>query len=598
MKMSSLSGENASRTRSGWLIGLIGIVDVGLKFLVLDEGRYWPGISASYDMMNVFGAVFGAGAANTGNPLASVAGVDDARDRLRFAVAHGFLTGDAVKYTQDGVSISTDMNAAGTYFVRRLDDYTIKLYTTRNEALAAGAFADDLFLPSLAVNSATDRITDLLAEQGERLQARLATQREETALRLAELGAGVAQGQERLRSELLAETLRTLSEHARADRELLQSGLQAASAQLTHGIEGLGRTVGERLDAIGGHVNQRLDEGFRKTNETFVNVMARLATIDEAQKKIGDLTTNVVSLQELLGDKRARGAFGEVQLEALVRNALPPDAFDFQYTLPNSTRADCVLRLPAPTGLVVVDSKFPLENYHRMFAADQGDADRRTAQAAFRADVKKHVDAIASKYILPGVTSDGAVMFVPAEAVFAEIHAYHPEVVSHALAKRVWIVSPTTLMAVLNTARAVLEDSVASTKALMGAKDVQELISLQTSLAQPMVEKAVAYSRSIYEIASQTQEEVSKLFEAQVAEANKTFAAALDKAAKSAPAGSDVAVAAVKSAIAAANSAYDSVTKAAKQVAEIAEANVAAATSATVKAVSTSAPAKSSKKAA
>ena len=309
-----------------------------------------------------------------------------------------------------------------------------------------------------ATSAATDRITDLLAEQGERLQARLATQREETALRLAELGAGVAQGQERLRSELLAETLRTLSEHARADRELLQSGLQAASAQLTHGIEGLGRTVGERLDAIGGHVNQRLDEGFRKTNETFVNVMARLATIDEAQKKIGDLTTNVVSLQELLGDKRARGAFGEVQLEALVRNALPPDAFDFQYTLPNSTRADCVLRLPAPTGLVVVDSKFPLENYHRMFAADQGDADRRTAQAAFRADVKKHVDAIASKYILPGVTSDGAVMFVPAEAVFAEIHAYHPEVVTHALAKRVWIVSPTTLMAVLNTARAVLKD--------------------------------------------------------------------------------------------------------------------------------------------
>ena len=141
----------------------------------------------------------------------------------------------------------------------------------------------------------------------------------------------------------------------------------------------------------------------------------------------------------------------------------------------------------------------------------------------------------------------------------------------------------------LNTARAVLEDSVASAKALMAAKDVQELLALQTSLAQPVVEKAVAYSRSVYEIASQTQEEVSKMFETQVAEANKTFAAALGKAAKSAPAGSDVAVAAVKSAIAAANSAYDSVTKAAKQVAEIAEANVAAATNAPVKAVSTTA---------
>jgi DNA recombination protein RmuC len=128
-----------------------------------------------------------------------------------------------------------------------------------------------------------------------------------------------------------AETLKTLSEHARADRELLQSGLKSASEQLTHSIEAMNRTVGERLEAITGHVNQRLDEGFRKTNETFTSVMARLATIDEAQKKIGDLTTNVVSLQELLGDKRARGAFGEVQLEALVRNALPPEAFDFQY---------------------------------------------------------------------------------------------------------------------------------------------------------------------------------------------------------------------------------------------------------------------------
>ncbi|HRP76486.1 MAG TPA: phasin family protein [Rhodocyclaceae bacterium] len=139
----------------------------------------------------------------------------------------------------------------------------------------------------------------------------------------------------------------------------------------------------------------------------------------------------------------------------------------------------------------------------------------------------------------------------------------------------------------LNTARSVLEDAIANTKTLLGAKDVQELLSLQTALAQPLVEKAVAYNRSVYEITTQSQEEVSKLVEAQMADINKNVAAALDKAAKSAPAGSDVAVAAVKSAIAAANSAYDSVSKAAKQVAEIAEANVAAATNATVKAVST-----------
>jgi DNA recombination protein RmuC len=214
----------------------------------------------------------------------------------------------------------------------------------------------------------------------------------------------------------------------------------------------------ERLNEIGGRVNERLDEGFKKTNETFVNVMTRLATIDEAQKKIENLTGSVVSLQELLGDKRARGAFGEVQLEALVRNVLPASAFEMQATLSNGTRADCVLNLPAPTGKVAVDSKFPLENFHGMLDPEASEVERAAAQRQFRLDVRRHVDAIAGKYIIAGETSDGAVMFVPAEAVFAEIHAHHPQVVDHAIAKRVWIVSPTTLMAVLNTARAVLKD--------------------------------------------------------------------------------------------------------------------------------------------
>ena len=222
---------------------------------------------------------------------------------------------------------------------------------------------------------------------------------------------------------------------------------------LTRQADRLDAKLDQRLDQMSHRVNERLDEGFRKTNETFVGVMQRLATIDEAQKKIETLTGSVVSLQELLGDKRSRGAFGEVQLEALVRNVLPPAAFEMQYTLTSGARADCALRLPAPTGLVCVDSKFPLENYRRMIEGDGAEA-----RKAFRADVKRHVDAIATKYIIENETSDGAVMFVPAEAVFAEIHAYHAEVVEYANAKRVWIVSPTTLMAVLNTARAVLKD--------------------------------------------------------------------------------------------------------------------------------------------
>ncbi|WP_454436934.1 DNA recombination protein RmuC [Thauera mechernichensis] len=283
-------------------------------------------------------------------------------------------------------------------------------------------------------------LSEVLAEQ---LEQRLGAQHREI---LRDLHEGLARQTDRI------------GEHARADRELLQRGLTAASMQLSRGMQALTQSVNGRLDTLSGQVSQRLDEGFRKTNETFASVMARLATIDEAQKKIDGLTTNVVSLQALLGDKRARGAFGEVQLEALVQNILPPDAFAFQAALPNGSRVDCLLSLPAPTGDVAVDAKFPLENYQRMFDADAGGLERRAAQTAFRADVRRHIDAIADKYILPGVTSDGAVMFLPAEAVFAEIHAYHPELVAHAQQRRVWIVSPTTLMAVLNTARAVLKD--------------------------------------------------------------------------------------------------------------------------------------------
>jgi DNA recombination protein RmuC len=267
---------------------------------------------------------------------------------------------------------------------------------------------------------------------------------------LTDLHGGLAQQSDRLNTRL--------SEELNQTRETLHRLQLSLAASLGESTDKLNARIDQRLEQISGRVNERLEEGFKKTNETFVNVMQRLATIDEAQKKIDTLTGSVVSLQELLGDKRSRGAFGEVQLEALVRNVLPNQAFETQYTLSNGMRVDCVLKLPAPTGLVCVDSKFPLENYRLMLDSKANEADRAIAQKAFRTDVKKHVDAIASKYIIDNETSDGAVMFVPAEAVFAEIHAYHAEVVDYAIGKRVWIVSPTTLMAVLNTARAVLKD--------------------------------------------------------------------------------------------------------------------------------------------
>ena len=286
----------------------------------------------------------------------------------------------------------------------------------------------------------------------------LAQTREGMLRQLAEMALAAQQQQDGLRSELLARLMQTLSEQSRAEQELIQTTMRNTTELLTQSVAALSATVESRLQDIGGKVNERLEEGFKKTNETFANVMARLATIDEAQRKIDGLTTNVVSLQELLGDKRSRGAFGEVQLEAMIRNCMPAECFDMQYTLSNGMRVDCVLRLPEPTGTVAIDSKFPLENYHRMFDSGGDEIGRAQAHRLFKADVKRHVDAISQKYIIANETCDGAVMFLPAEAVFAEIHAYHPDIVDYAMQKRVWIVSPTTLMAVLNTARAVLKD--------------------------------------------------------------------------------------------------------------------------------------------
>jgi DNA recombination protein RmuC len=293
-------------------------------------------------------------------------------------------------------------------------------------------------------------VQTLQAEQSQNLSAN----REALIQQLAALTLDLAKRQDALKAEVLGGTLEKLAEQSRAQQELIQATMRNVTLQVTTTIEALTKANDARLNEISGRVNERLDEGFKKTNETFVNVMARLATIDEAQKKIDGLTTNVVSLQQLLGDKRSRGAFGEVQLEGIIRNVLPSSAYDFQYTFSNKVRADCVLKLPDPTGVIAIDSKFPLENYERMLA----EGAERGATTAFKIDVRKHIDDISSKYIIPGETGDGAVMFLPAEAVFAEIHAHHRDLVEHAARKRVWIVSPTTMMAVLNTALAVIKD--------------------------------------------------------------------------------------------------------------------------------------------
>jgi len=237
------------------------------------------------------------------------------------------------------------------------------------------------------------------------------------------------------------------------DRRLSENLLQQAKESIE-----IHKMVQQQLKEISQQVERRLSDGFEKTTATFTDIVKRLALIDDAQKKLTELSTNVVSLKEILIDKRSRGAFGEVQLKNLVQNMLSPDNYAFQHTLKNGLRADCILFLPEPTGNVVIDSKFPLENFQIMTNFSAHEADRKKAQQTFKQDIKKHITDIASKYIIEGETSDGAVLFIPAEAVFSEIHANFSDLVEFAQRENVWLASPTTLMAILTTARAVLKD--------------------------------------------------------------------------------------------------------------------------------------------
>jgi len=255
----------------------------------------------------------------------------------------------------------------------------------------------------------------------------------------------------------------------RALQETIQSGMQVTQKQVTEAlfrsseevgkrVEFLTKNTDDRLKEISGQVDKRLTEGFEKTTATFADVVKRLALIDAAQKKITELSRDVVSLQEILSDKRSRGAFGEVQLNSLVRNILPESHFALQFKLSNEKIVDCMLFLPPPTGNVAIDAKFPLEAYQRMTDLSASETARKAASRQFKSDVRVHLQSIADKYIIRGETAEGAVMFIPAEAVFAEIQAHHMDLVQEAHQKRVWMVSPTTFMAILNTARAVIKD--------------------------------------------------------------------------------------------------------------------------------------------
>jgi DNA recombination protein RmuC len=244
--------------------------------------------------------------------------------------------------------------------------------------------------------------------------------------------------------------------------QALNERLDAVSLKLNQNLsentQKTTQTLNERLDKVTQQMGKNLSESSQKTQEHLGHLNTRLALINEAHKKLDGLTTEVVGLQEVLGNKQARGAFGEIQLNDLVTSALPPSAYSFQTTLSNGKRADCLIKLPNPPGSIVVDSKFPLDSYRALVdAAD--DAARVQAGRQLRADVLKHIKDISEKYIIPGETAESALMFLPSEAVYAELHARFSDVVEQGYRARVWIVSPTTLMATLNTVRAVLKDA-------------------------------------------------------------------------------------------------------------------------------------------
>lgn len=233
------------------------------------------------------------------------------------------------------------------------------------------------------------------------------------------------------------------------------------SKSLNEDFDRMNEMLEYRLTMINEKVNERLDENFAKTNKTFINVLERLSKIDEAQKKIDNLSTDIVSLQSILTDKKSRGIFGEVNLYHILINIFGENnnrIYETQYQFPNTTIADAVVFAPKPLGTIAIDSKFPLENYRIMVDRTKSKTERELAEKQFKLDVKKHIDAISSKYIIPGITSSQAIMFLPAEAIFAEINAYHTELVEYANKKRVWLTSPTTLMSTLTVIQVLLKN--------------------------------------------------------------------------------------------------------------------------------------------
>lgn len=260
----------------------------------------------------------------------------------------------------------------------------------------------------------------------------------------------------------LAGSIQTVSDTQTAAQtriiQTMEARLANVQQQMSDRLADNAMRTNRALTEMQQKMKETLHGSSEKTTESLTQLQERLATIDKAQTNIEKLSGDVLSLQDILSNKQTRGAFGEIQLRDIVSKALPSDAYAWQATLSNGKRADCLINLPNPPGPIVIDAKFPLEAYEALVRADTED-DRKRALQGLRQAVRVHIKAISEKYLIEGETADGALMFLPSEAIYAELHARLPEIVREGFAARVWIVSPTTCMATLNTMRAILKDA-------------------------------------------------------------------------------------------------------------------------------------------
>jgi DNA recombination protein RmuC len=271
-----------------------------------------------------------------------------------------------------------------------------------------------------------------------------------------------------------AETQARLDEIARAGVEL-GGRMQSLADVLSSRQADLARVVSERLDTVGARVGAGLELSAKSTGETLTKLNERLAVIDAAQARLAGITQEVVSLREILSNKQSRGAFGQARMEAIVRDGLPPDAYDFQFTLSNKTRPDCVIHLPGDSRPMAVDAKFPLEAFSLLKDARSDDA-RKAAQARVRADVGKHVKDIAERYLIAGETQETAMMFVPSDSVYSDLVEHFDDVVQRAHRSRIVIVSPSLLMMAIQVMRSVMRDAAMREQAHLIQAEVGKLL--------------------------------------------------------------------------------------------------------------------------